>query len=187
MKEKPTYGEAAAALVELGLSENVSGYHGLLCGALCVQEPEEIDPLHLVEGECPAVTAPQALAVLVGLRDAAAVALSDMQAGFMPLLPEDGALLGERALALAKWCEGFIYGLATREHLDLQQCSDEVRELIRDFTEFTKASLHEADNLEVEETAYSELVEYIRVGTQLIFMEFRGRRHSDSMTAPTLH
>lgn len=187
MKENPTYEEVASALIELGLSENASGYHGLLCGALCVQQPDEIDLLHLVEGENPAANAPQASAVLIGLRNAASVALSDMQTGFMPLLPEDAARLGERAVALSKWCEGFIYGLATRQHLDLHECSDEVRELIRDFTEFTKASLHEADDLEVEETAYAELVEYIRVGAQLIFMELRARRQSDPMTPPTLH
>lgn len=187
MKEKPTYGEAATALVELGLSENASAYHGLLCGALCIQEPEEIDLLHLIEGEEPTAKAPQALAILVRLRDSAAVALSDMQAGFMPLLPEDGSRLAERAAALAKWCEGFIYGLAARRHLDLQRCSEEVRDLIQDFTEFTKATLHEADDLEVEETAYTELVEYIRVGTQLIYMEFRARRQKNPAAPPTLH
>lgn len=187
MKEKPTYREAAAALAELGLAGNASAYHGLLCGALCVQEPEEIDLLHLVEGEEPTAEVPQALAILIRLRDAAAVALSDMQTGFMPLLPEDGSQLGERAEALSLWCEGFIFGLAALQHLDFRQCSEEMRELIQDFTEFTKASLHEADDPEAEEAAYAELVEYIRVGTQLIFMELRSRRQNDPSNSRTLH
>lgn len=187
MEQRPTYAEATAALAQLGLDEGASAYHGVLCGTLCVREPDEIDVLRLVEGEIESAPNSQALTTLLHLRDAASAGLADVQAGFMPLLPEEESGLSERATALSQWCEGFVYGLAACRQLDLQQCSEEVRELVRDFTEFTRAALHETDDIEAEERAYVELVEYIRVGTQLIFMELRAHRQRDPTNTRTLH
>lgn len=181
------YAQVAAALGRLGLSESVSTYHGLLCGALCVQDPERIDPLNLIEGEMPTASDESALGTLTELRESAHASLSDMQTGFTPLLPEDEQALGARARALSEWCEGFLYGVAGRRKLDLKACSDEVREVIKDFTEFTRAALQDSDDLETEEGAYAELVEYIRVGAQLVFMELRARRLEATPGQRTLH
>lgn len=176
MNSNDTYADITAALGRLGLSQSAAAYHGLLCGALCVQEPEQVDPLRLVEGEVPVTSDKPAIAAVSSLRDAAHLSLADMQAGFTPLLPQDESALGLRTGALSEWCEGFLYGVAGRRKLDLKSCSEEVREVIKDFTEFTRAALQDSDDLETEEGAYTELVEYIRVGAQLVFMELRSRR-----------
>lgn len=176
MSSHDVYADITAALARVGLSQSAAAYHGLLCGALCAQEPEQIDPLRLVEGELPASSDSAAVAALTDLRDAAHLSLADMQMRFAPLLPQDESALGLRTGALSEWCEGFLYGLAGRRNLDLKNCSEEVREVIKDFTEFTRAALRDSDDLETEEGAYTELVEYIRVGAQLIFMELRSRR-----------
>lgn len=186
MSSNDTYADVTAALNRLGLSQSAAAYHGLLCGALCVQEPEQVDPLRLVEGEMPTTSDGDAIDTLTNLRDTAQLSLADIQTGFAPLLPQDESALGLRTSALSDWCEGFLYGLAGRRTLDLKSCSEEVREVIKDFTEFTRAALRDSDDLETEEGAYTELVEYIRVGAQLIFMELRSRR-AETAGLHTLH
>ncbi|MDR3416140.1 MAG: UPF0149 family protein [Nevskia sp.] len=180
------YEDLAGVLSSLGYADEASGYHGALCGALCRQKPEEIDPVELLDEE---EVQPDGAAVaeLRRLCEQAVFALADMQTGFMPLLPEDDVSLAERARALGAWCEGFLYGLAGRIELELRECSDEVREIIKDFTQFTRASLESGDDLEVEEGAYAELVEYIRVGAQLIYMELHPRPPAAVAHSTTLH
>lgn len=180
------YTEVAAVLARLGGDDEAAAYHGALCGALCRQKPEEIDPAGLLEDEAIRPD-PNGRAELLKLREQAAEALNDLQSAFMPLLPEDTVGLAERARALGAWCEGFLYGLAGRIKLDLHDCSEEVREIVRDFTQFTRATLDAGDDLEVEESAYAELVEYIRVGAQLVYMELHPRPPTSGTLSKTLH
>ena len=180
------YDEIAALLVTLGYADEASGYHGAVCGTLCRLKPEEVDPVGLLDDE-EAQPDAAAGAELRRLVEQSALDLSDMQAGFTPLLPDEAVLLAERARALGAWCEGFLYGLAGRIKLDLHSCSEEVREIVKDFTEFTRASLDSAGDPEVEEGAYAELVEYVRVGAQLVYMELHPRPDIDGEPTPTLH
>jgi uncharacterized protein len=180
------YADLTGLLARLGYRDDASAYHGAVCGALCRQKPEEVDTVALLDEEDAAPDA-QAQAELRQLCDEASFALADMQTGFTPLLPADEVNLAERARALGAWCEGFLYGLAGRIKLDLRECSDEVREIVKDFTQFTRASLDAGDDLEVEEGAYAELVEYIRVGAQLVYMELHPRPLAASAPSKTLH
>jgi uncharacterized protein len=185
MATSPLYTDIAAALQRIGYGDDAAAYHGALCGALCRQEPDELDPAALLDegSEADAVAREE----LYALRDQVVGALSDMHAGFALLLPDDETALAERAHALGAWCEGFLYGLAGRIKLDLHSCSEEVREIVKDFTEFTRASLDSAGDPEVEEGAYAELVEYVRVGAQLVYMELHPRPDIDGEPTPTLH
>lgn len=174
-------------LSRLGCAEGASGYHGTLCGSLCVKRPEEIDLLGLVDvGEETLKPDAGARAALERLREQSLNALQDSDMIFMPLLPEDDGPLPMRVHALAAWCEGFLFGLASRPKLDLKQCSEDAREILRDFTQFSQASAGDDDG-EVEENAYAELVEYIRVGAQLIFMELRHPPMPDPNESKQIH
>lgn len=174
-----------ALLARLGYGGDASAFHGSLCGALSRQRPEEVDPLALFDDED---LAPDlaARADLQRLRDDTIASLTDLQSAFMPMLPSDEASLAERARALGGWCEGFLYGMAGRIKLDLRACSDEVREIVKDFSQFTRAALDPSVDDEVEEDAYAELVEYIRVGAQLVYMELHPRNGATS-DSPTIH
>ena len=180
------YDELASLLTHLGYADDAANFHGAVCGALCRQKPEAVDPVALLEDE-EIQPDPQARAELRRVCDQASQDLADMQVGFSPLLPAEEIGLGERARALGAWCEGFLYGLAGRIKLDLRQCSEEVREIVKDFTQFTRASLDAGDDLEVEEGAYAELVEYIRVGAQLVYMELHPRPLAAAAPSKTLH
>ena len=177
MTQVVRFNELADALARLGFSQDAAEYHGALCGALCVQPADEIALEQVVpsEGEAPRGDSP-AHETLEHLRDESIEALESSEATFMPLLPEDSTDLEGRTRALAGWCEGFLYGLASRGNLDLAATSPEVREMVSDLVQFSRASTSEEDeDDEIEENAYAELVEYIRVGAQLIFMELHPR------------
>jgi uncharacterized protein len=51
-----------------------------------------------------------------------------------------------------------------------------VEEVVRDFTEITHADVDGSDSEESNESAYAELVEFVRVGVQLVFDELAGLR-----------
>lgn len=187
MNEKPTYDLLAQALVTLGIEADAAQYHGALCGALCVQPAAGVELAGLLgDAVGPGLDA-QSLDTLRTLRDVAAEDLLDESMSFMPLLPPDDAALTVRVQALASWCDGFLFGLVTRRSIDFSQCSAEAQEILRDFTELTRAALGEGDDFETEESAYTELVEYIRVGAQLIYMELRHPPADPDAPSQTLH
>lgn len=188
MQTQIQYAQLKDTLDSIGFAEEAAEYHGTLCGALCVKQPEQIDLLSLLEegAHAPAADA-QTRTALKRLCHEALVALQDDGMAFTPLLPDDETGLIPRVQALADWCEGFLFGLASRPGLDLDACSEDAREIIRDFAQFTKASVGEGEQLEIEETAYAELVEYIRVGAQLIYMELRPAPTPDPKVSKAVH
>lgn len=163
------YDQLGEALARLGLSGRTAEYHGALCGALCVKSPEEVDPMQVLEGATTA--AADAIAILRQFSGESLDAFDSEDMGFNPLLPDDGEDLVQRVAALCGWCEGFLYGISTGSTLNLKLCSPELKEILKDFTEFTRAGMDADSDEELEEGAYAELVEYIRVGAQLVYME----------------
>ncbi|MES0872472.1 UPF0149 family protein [Sinimarinibacterium thermocellulolyticum] len=178
------YEALADALATLGDADAAAEYHGALCGALCVSEPEQIDLLHLIESDraLPASARP----LLEQLRAETFAALIDEGMSFQPLLPDDSVALVPRTAALASWCSGFLFGLASRR-LDLSRCSQETREIVGDLTELTRAAVGDEVDVNIEEGAYAELVEYVRVGAQLVFMEMHPRPTLDPTESSQLH
>lgn len=172
----PSPHQALGALLQrAGFDQDPSEYHGALCGALCVRSVAEIDPLKLLERVAAEAPPPEVRGPLASLRDATSRDLGDSGSGIGLLLPEDELPLGQRARALGQWCEGFLFGLASGGNLNLRRASPEVREIVEDLAQFTRAEFDEGDNAEIEEEAYAELVEYVRVGLQLIFVELSPR------------
>lgn len=174
MSKTLAYPDLAGTLAAIGSQQDVSAFHGALCGALCRENPQAVDPASLLEDDDLKVD-DRAAAQLRAFCEQAVTSFTDAELGFQPLLPEDDAPLAERAQALGAWCEGFLFGLAARIKFELKGCSEEVREVIADFSQFTRASIGAGDDLEVEEGAYVELVEYVRVGAQLVYMELHPR------------
>lgn len=189
MQNTIEYAPLNALLLNLGYEDDAAGYHGALCGALCVKPANEIDLIHLLDAgeDQPLQPDVETQRELARLREQALLSLQDGEAGFTPLLPDDEADLGLRIGALVAWCEGFLFGLASKSKLDLSNCSEEAKEIIEDFAQFTRAGIGSDDDAELEEAAYAELVEYIRVGAQLIYMELRPRPMPDPGASKKIH
>lgn len=188
MNETFDYDALNALLQQIGYVDEAAEYHGALCGALCVSPAQAIDPLKVIEpaGGAPASN-PAVRAELERLRNQTLEALADDDMRFAPLLPDDEVALVPRVAALVAWCEGFLYGLATQPGLKLDRSSDELKEVVRDLTELTHATVGEEADANIEEGAYAELVEYVRVGAQLVFMELHPRPTLDPSDSQHLH
>lgn len=121
--------------------------------------------------------------------------LSERLSEFEPLLPDDGDAASLRAAALAHWCEGFLHGLVSVDHgaaLKERLAKDPLADIIRDMLQLTRATVDDGSDEETNETAYAEIVEYVRVAAQLTYeelAEFRGPPASGRRAGPgeTLH
>ncbi len=142
--------------------------HGTLAGALCSASAYHLDDWLgeiLPDGRAE----PEATAWLRELFESTTSALADAQMGFCPLLPADDDALPQRTEALGDWCRGFLYGLGSGQVRDLSSLGEETDEIIRDFTAITQVGVDPEDSDENNEEAYAELVEFVRVGVQLLF------------------
>lgn len=97
--------------------------------------------------------------------------LSDGDMGFELLLPDDDVALPDRVRALARWCQGYLYGLAQGGIRQFEGLPGDCAEILEDLVELTKAEA--SDESEAGERDFFELSEYVRVGAQLVYEELR--------------
>ena len=145
--------------------------HGLLCGLLCADPnlsraqwlahagDDLIEDLEVSE---------ETQTVLLKLFDYGSAQLSDPDGAVTPLLPDDETPLRQRTRAMGLWCQGFLYGLGLGETARRGRLSPESREFLRDATEIAQVGFDTEEADESDETAYAEVVEYLRVGLLLI-------------------
>jgi len=179
------------ALSHLGLAASAPAGHGLLCGLVCARGYIECDAWVALMDEDNLEQLisddPQDLIATGGLpsynlNGDAGQQLQQLhretlrqfgsgECDFYPLLPDDECPLTQRVDALAEWCQAFLFGLAAGGIKDFTALPEQVGEISRDLVEFSQARLDDDNEEEQDEFAYVELVEYIRVGVQLIFEE----------------
>jgi len=171
-------------LAAAGSLADAAEAHGSLCGALCSMAPyrmqdwvNEILPDGAMLGE-------ESAAMLERVFTATASAFGEQGMDFKPLLPDDEQPLNGRANALALWCTGFLYGLGTGQISNFDALNGDVGEIVRDFTEISRATGDEAEADESNEQAYAELVEFIRVGAQVVFEELLPLRRQEFPGTP---
>lgn len=170
------------ALRRCGASWSSAQVHGLLCGRLALRGAEGATMWRqqVLEGaESNNALTRECESLLDDLLQTTWQQLGERQSEFELLLPDDEEGASVRTQAIADWCEGFLHGLvgdkhpeATRKRLAEEPLSD----VIRDMLEITRAEVGDDDD-EENESAYTELVEYIRVATQLAYEELADIRN----------
>jgi uncharacterized protein YgfB (UPF0149 family) len=190
MEQAIGHDELDAALKRCGATWDAAQTHGLLSGRLAIAGTESgfawlsqilegtdaVDPLR---SECEVM--------LSMLFESTYRQLSQRQSEFEPLLPDDRDSTAVRAAALAHWCEGFLHGLVSSEHGDALKKrlgAEPLADIIKDMLQITRASVDDDSDVEVNEAAYAELVEYLRVAAQLTYeelVEFRSKPGRDEL------
>jgi uncharacterized protein YgfB (UPF0149 family) len=186
MEQSIDHDELDAALKRCGATWDAGQAHGLLCSRLAVlgsdagigwlsQVLEGSDPDNSLRRECESM-----------LDDLCAHThrqLAERQSGFEPLLPDDSDSTIIRAAAIARWCEGFLHGLVSGSPDDRLKdllAGDPLSDIIKDMLQITRATADEESDDETNESAYAELVEYLRVAAQLTYEQLAAFR-----SAPT--
>jgi hypothetical protein len=173
MSEPVVFDDVARALAAAGSTVHAAEAHGCLCGALCARREygygewlEELLPDESVRDGRP----------LAELQASSVAMLADGDMGFQPLLPDDEQPLAERVEALSAWCQGFLYGFGAAGTANRAALPQDVAEVLADFAQIAHAGGVGSEALEVEEESYAELVEFLRVGVQLIYDELAALR-----------
>jgi uncharacterized protein YgfB (UPF0149 family) len=164
-----------------GLAES----HGLLCGLVCRQASDSAGDYLRHLSAMRLVTEPgEALneALTEAWRSTVAQ-FEDEDLGFTLWLPDDDDPLEERALALARWCSGFLAGLGSGGQLEA--LSEEALEAIGDLQEIARAELSapaaDESRNEDDEAAYAEIVEYVRIVALVLREDFRGPQENEAI------
>ena len=170
------------ALRQCGSNWDASQTHGLLSGRLAIAGSDSgFDWLsQVLEGAEQADTIRDECESMLGqLFEVTYRQLTERQSGFEPLLPSEDDGTAVRATALAHWCEGFLHGLVAAhngDELKTRLAADPLADIIRDMLQITRASADEDDDTESDDSAYTELVEYVRVAAQLVYEELADLR-----------
>jgi uncharacterized protein YgfB (UPF0149 family) len=179
------YDEVAQALSAGGSAVLAAEAHGCLVGALCARRVylpaewlDELLPEMPDESSDPEV----AKAPLQALFEQSRTVLDAPDMEFQPLLPPDEAGLAERVEALGAWAQGFLYGFGAAGPFPQGALPTDVAEVLSDFAEVSKAGNVGSESVEVEESALAELVEYVRVGVQLIYDELADVRAAQTVS-----
>jgi uncharacterized protein len=186
-EQAPPFDELQRVLSQSHALTDAAEAHGTLVGSLCSTQCSLDDWLAeiLPEGRADASSAESLKAIF----DSTCGALGDGGMTFQPLLPNDDATIGDRTSALGEWCQGFLYGLGSGPGLpESSGLAGEAAEVVRDMTEITHVDVDPQDDPETNETAYAELVEFVRVGVQLLYEHLQPLREPPkSGPRETLH
>lgn len=177
MEQSVNHDELDAALKRCGATWDAGQAHGLLCSRLAIlgtdagigwldQVLEGSDPDDALRRECESML--DALYAFTHRQ------LAERQSEFEPLLPDDSDSTMVRADAIARWCEGFLHGLVSGspdERLKERLASEPLSDIIKDMLQISRATVDQDLDDETNESAYEELVEYLRVAVQLTYEE----------------
>lgn len=169
--ELPAYDEAARLLREANAPTGAAEAHGIITGLLCAPEGAKVSWQELVLGRGAPQPPPALAQLLTALQRATHARLNGMEYDFTPLLPGDECSLAEQIEGLSNWCRGYLLGLHAGGMKDPQRLAGDAGEIVRDIARIAEAELDTAGADEEEARALTEIVEYLRVGVQLVFEE----------------
>lgn len=173
----PTFSKLNQALAKATTKLHPSQVHGVICGIICGKPESESGFREWIKGHEKGKTIRE---LLDALYQASKQQLSDFLFEFQLILPADSANLSARAEALTLWCQGFLTGLKMSDVQIEGREPGEVTEAINDLIEISKMNYEEVVESEEDETAFVELVEYLRVAVILIYQSLREATESPS-------
>jgi yecA family protein len=178
MNNVVSFEEIQDALTHSDVSGTAAEAHGLLSGMLCMDVATDCHQWlgDFFGAELSEIQGEDRL-LLDRLYQQTRRQLVDFDFSFGPLLPDDEDSLENRAQALGEWCHGFLQGIG---YTGKQSgWPGEMNEILADLLEIVR--LDPAAAGEGDESAYTELTEYVRVGVQVIHSELQ------SQTPPQHH
>lgn len=175
--EVPSFDQIDEGLRRAEAPMDAAEAHGSLCGLLCgLGDGGQSTWLADTMADAPAIesVAAETRKLLAALAASTRATLDGTDMTFQPLLPDESAPLVQRVDCLAEWCQGFNHGLFVAARIgdaETEIGSGNTAEIVRDFGEMAQVSVGEEEADAEGESAYAELVEYVRVSVQLVYEE----------------
>jgi len=170
----PDYEQIADMLIAAKSTFHPAEVHGLLCGHIIGtsgQADKSLQKLILGKNKNP-----EYHAELQQLYEISYHLMSEFSFEFTLLLPDDDSKINLRTEALGLWCQGFLTGLQQTNIPVQNREESDVTETINDFIEIAQVNYDDIADDDEDETAYFELVEYVRLGVLLIFNDLETGR-----------
>jgi len=175
-------------LMRLDAVAEASEAHGTLCGMICISGKGDIKNwlTHVLEDQnSDKFPSSESESILVSLHNRTVAELTEQNYQLELLIHSDDDPLGVRIDDLCNWCQGFLYGLSLAGLTDIKKLPTEASEILQDMMDISKAGYDSEEDEEENEAAFAEIVEYLRIGTYVIFSTF----NDDSMVnnSTTIH
>ena len=171
----PKYEQIEHALTSVQSPYGPEDSHGMLCAMLVVNNSLQcarwLDEI-CTQGEVAQPQQEDIRDILCSLYEHTKQELNDTMLNFTLLIPEEDNSLNARVYALKKWCDGFLFGLALAGVKDLTHVPEDSMEILQDITTISQADEDEEED-EMNEVAYMDIVEYVRMGVLLINEELQ--------------
>jgi uncharacterized protein YgfB (UPF0149 family) len=165
----PSYTEVTNALKKTQSDFQAAQTHGLFCGIICTLPDKKTVPWEAI------ITGPRKNQhthdVLQELYTFSYQQLHEFSFEFTLLLPKNNVDINIRTEALGLWCQGFVTSLQRSPLAEALQAGSEAFDALNDITEIAQVNYGDIGPTEENETAYFELVEYVRLAVLLIFHE----------------
>jgi len=175
----PSYTELTEALQKTQSEFDAAQVHGLLCGFICGTSGElDAQWEKLVAGS---KKNSNTHVLLQELYETSYHQLSEFSFEFSLLLPDDGNDINTRTESLGLWCQGFLAGLRQANVQIENREPSEMTEALDDIIEIAQVSYGDISENEDDESAYFELLEYVRLAVLMIYHELK----SDNLPADT--
>ncbi|MCX7115118.1 MAG: UPF0149 family protein [Gammaproteobacteria bacterium] len=159
----PAYGELSSLVEPIDLPFSLSQLHGLLCGYICIGQPEQaLTFLNTLLSSSPASIHAADKAALLSVFSISEHLITHLDFSFQLLLPDDGVALPERAKAFSEWCQGFLQGF----HLPSSskaQLNEDTQDLLFHLQEFSLLDYEQLAFTDDDELALTEVYEYTRL------------------------
>lgn len=169
----PAYTEVEDALKKLSTHYDAAQTHGLMCGLISATSGKKNTHWEDMLGGKKDLHSHE---VLLQLYEISYHQMSEFSFEFSLLLPDDDVGINQRAEALGLWCQGFLAGLEKGKVPIQNREESEMTEALNDLVEISQVNYDDIANNnenEEDETAYFELIEYVRLAVLMIFQELQ--------------
>ena len=172
------FDEVDALLQRVGSIAGAAETHGFLCGIICAAGHADSQTWypHLI-GQGDQQDGPvrvECLDLLDKLYRDTLLQMNHSELDFHPLLPGDEVPLELRSKAMGDWCQGYLFGLGLGGfNTGDGGLPGEVGEFLRDIGEISGVNFDFDESDDMDEAAYQEIMEYIRMGVLLILEELQ--------------
>ncbi len=173
----PASTESSPILLESSAVLNPAEIHGILCGLICIEQ--ELDGKFWFNTVLKLLEARDQVAMqrtlIIGLYDTAYRQLNSVTDECQLIIPKEGTTFTDRAVALSRWCKGFLYGLGLANKQPARHFSEEMQEALRCIDEIAKLDFDQIDVSESDQQAYQVVVEFVRTAVVTIYFEYTGQ------------
>jgi uncharacterized protein YgfB (UPF0149 family) len=134
--------------------------HGIAAGMLCADEQTDNTRwfTELFKNATPVIDEQKSLLLRLFEETRRLITCDGFE--FELFLPDENTPLSEQATALKRWCQGFLFGVGSTASVPDSQWPDDVREIVKDISEFTKLDTQVSGD--EDEDAFIEITEYLR-------------------------